>query len=92
MNIWQMLGMLITAVALMDILLGKEVNTPDGSNLGVAADIKLDFQKGKIWVIVKDRERWRMIPGEQIGCQSDTATLLADWLPSSPTQEIGILI
>lgn len=44
MNIWQILGILIAAIALMEVLLGKNVTTPDGANLGVAADIKLDLR------------------------------------------------
>ncbi len=54
----------------MEVLPGKEVTTPDGANLGVAADIKLDLMQNKIWVMVENQGRWSMIPSEQIASSS----------------------
>ncbi len=48
MYIWQNLRTLINAMGLMQVLLGKEVTTPDGVTLGLAADLKLDLEQNKI--------------------------------------------
>lgn len=82
MNIWHMLGTLISAIGLMEVLLGKEVTTPDGASLGVAADIKLDLIQDKIWMVVENQGRWSIIPSEQIASLTDKVILFMDWLPA----------
>jgi len=82
MNIWQILSALIAAIGLMELLVGKEVTTPDGANLGVAADIKLDLMHDKIWLVVEDQGRWSTIPSEQIASLTDRVILLEGWLPA----------
>lgn len=66
MNFWQRLGTIIDAILLTDALLGKEVITSDGTNLGTAADIKLDLVCGRIWLLVEHLGQWNMIPDEQL--------------------------
>jgi len=82
MNIWQILGTLISAIGLMEVLLGKEVATPDGANLGVAADIELDLMRDKIWVMVENQGQWSTIPSEQIASLTDKVILFEGWLPA----------
>ena len=64
MNIWKILGTLINAIELTEVLLGEEVNTRDGVSLGVATDVKLNLMLNKVWVIVKNQGRWSTIPTE----------------------------
>ena len=66
MNIWKILGTLITTIELTEVLLGEEVNTPDGVSLGIARDIKLDLMLNKESVIVKNQGQWSTIQTEQI--------------------------
>ena len=56
MHIWRMLGNLIVAMGLMEVLSGKKITTLDGTILGVVVDIKLDSMLGKIWVMVDGKE------------------------------------
>ncbi len=83
MDGWQMLGRLVTSVGLMEILLGKEVTTHDGTCVGVADDIEFDLTLDKIWVIVKREGKWSAIPGEQIAGLADKAILLESWVSAS---------
>lgn len=62
MNIWQLLVTTFASIGLMEIVSGKEVTTPEGVNLGVAADVEMDNQ-GNTWIVVKEREQWGVIPG-----------------------------
>jgi sporulation protein YlmC with PRC-barrel domain len=57
---------LVDAIFLMEIVLGKEVITPEGDTLGRATDIKIDFKQGQIWVLIKDKEDWLKISSKQI--------------------------
>lgn len=66
MNIWQILATLMKAIVLMELLLGKEITTPDGASLGIAADVKLDLMRHKIWVMIKHQGQWSMTPGEEL--------------------------
>ena len=81
MEIWHILGTLITAIALMELLPGKEVTMPDRASLGVVTDIKAALAQDKIWVVLKGQSRWSMIPLEQIVGLTDRVILLEDWLP-----------
>ena len=79
-----MLATLMKAIVLMEVLPGKNIATPDGANLGVAADIELDLIRDKIWIIVKHEGQWSRIPSKQISSITDKVTLLEDWLPAQP--------
>jgi len=75
-NIWKMIGTLIVAIGLMESLVGKEVTAPDGASLGLAADIEVDLDLNKVWVVVKNEWRWSTIPGEQVVGLAERAILL----------------
>lgn len=92
MNIWQTLGTTIMAIGLMEVLMGKEVTTPDGAILGTASDVELDLMKDKIWVMVKHQERWRRIPSEQIASVTDKVALLDGWLPVCTEKKAEALV
>jgi sporulation protein YlmC with PRC-barrel domain len=49
---------MITAVVLIEVLMGKNITTPEGISLGTVTDIKLDFIQDKIWIVVKNQGRW----------------------------------
>ncbi len=82
MKIWQMLGTLFTSIWLAELLLGKEVTMPDGASLGIAADIKLDLEQDKIWVVINNHGEWSIIPSEQIASLDDKAVLSENWQPA----------
>jgi hypothetical protein len=82
MNIWHTLRTLMEAVALTEIILGKDVATPGGASLGTAVDIELDLMRNKIWVTVENQGRWSRIPSEQITGQNDKTALVEGWLPA----------
>lgn len=69
MNLWQILGAYIEAIVLivlMEALPVKDVSTPDGANLGTAADIKPDLMRTRLWVIVEHKGWCTSIPSKQI--------------------------
>lgn len=66
MDIWHLLGTLISATGLMVMFWGKEIISPEGNVLGKVVDIKLDLTKSKIWMIIDDQEHWFMVPSEKI--------------------------
>ncbi len=80
MKIWQNLRTLSNAMGLMQVLLGKEVTSSDGVTLGLAADLKLDLEQNKIWVMVENQGTWTTIPTEQIAILPDKAILFERWL------------
>lgn len=82
MKIWHILGILIEAIVLMEVLLGKDVTTSDGTCLGIAIDIELDLMWDKIWVIVEHQGQWNRIPSKQISSLTDKVTLVEGWLPA----------
>ena len=84
MNIWQILGTLVEAIVLMEVLPGKDVTMPDGASLGTAADIELGLMRNKIWVMVEHKGRWSRIPSKQFASLTDKVTLLEGWLPAYP--------
>ncbi len=61
MNTWQKLETILEAILLTELLLDKEVFTPDGTKLGKAIDVELDLDQGQIWVIVHDQGEWNRI-------------------------------
>jgi sporulation protein YlmC with PRC-barrel domain len=63
------------AFGLMQVLLGKEVTTSDGAGVGLAADLKLDLEHNKIWVIVEKQGTWSTFPSEQIAILPGKAIL-----------------
>ena len=74
MYIWQNLRTLINAMGLMQVVLGKKVTTSDGVTLGLAADLKLDLEQNKMWVMVENQGTWGTIPTEQIAILPDCLT------------------
>jgi len=66
MDIWHLLGTLISAIGIMVIFLGKEIITPEGTVVGKVVDMKLDLIKSQIWMIVEDKGHLSMVPSERI--------------------------
>jgi len=92
MNLWQILGTLIEAIVLIEVLPGKDVTTPDGAILGTATDIELDLMRNKTWVIVEHRGQWSRIPSEQINSLTHKMTLPEGLMSACMEKENGTLV
>jgi hypothetical protein len=83
MKLLKMLRTAITARGLEALLLGKEVREPDGASLGAVTAIKKELLQDKIWMVIDNLGKKKLIPIEEIAKVADKMIVLDDLpLPS----------
>ena len=79
MNLLQILKTMITARGLEILLLGKEVTASNDASLGIVTSIRKELSQDKIWMVIDNLGRERLIPIEEIARVAKKVTLFDDY-------------
>ena len=79
MKLLQMLKTMITARGLEILLLGKEVTASNDISLGIVTSIRKELSQDKIWMVIDNLGRERLIPIEEIARVAKKVTLFDDY-------------